>query len=237
MRNIFFFAVLLVFASCHMNFNRTVKGNGDVKTEARNVSDITRLKIEGGIDVELQPGASAVRVEADANLQDYIITEKEEGWLVIRTKDDVNLKSAHRIKVYVSADMISAISIAGSSNVTAKGKFSGAEKLDIEIAGSGEVDIEVNTPKVSVEIAGSGNVTLTGETRDAIVNMAGSGKYNAGDLLTENTEIAIAGSGDAIVHADVSLEADLVGSGNVSYRGKATVKTNSLGSGKVKHMD
>jgi hypothetical protein len=133
--------------------------------------------------------------------------------------------------------MINAIKVTGSGNVSARGKFSGAEKLDIDIAGSGEVDIEVNTPKVIVDIAGSGNLTLTGETRDAIVNLAGSGNYDGYGLLTENTKIDIAGSGEAFVHADISLDADLVGSGGVSYRGKATVKSNTLGSGRVKHVE
>jgi hypothetical protein len=227
----------LVLGSCHMNLNKTVRGNGNVTTETRDVNDITRLKIEGGIDVELVQGSSSVKVEADENLQRHIVTKKEDGWLVIKTRKDVNLKSSHRIKVYVTADMITAIRIAGSGNVSAKGKFSGAEKLDIDIAGSGEVDIEVNTPKVIVGIAGSGNVTLTGETRDATVNLAGSGNYDAGGLLTENTNIDIAGSGDAIVHADVSLDANLIGSGNVSYRGNARIKSNSIGSGKMKHID
>src|SRR5688572_23803448 len=106
MKNVFLFAVILLITSCHMNFNKTVKGNGDVKTESRDINNITKIKIRGGIDVELRPGTASVKVEADQNLQQYIITEQEDGWLVIKTKDDVNLKSSHRIKVYVSADMI-----------------------------------------------------------------------------------------------------------------------------------
>lgn len=237
MRNIFFCLLLAALASCHGSFNKTIKGNDNMTSVTRDIDDITRLKIEGGIDVELQQGSSSVKVEADENLLRYIITEKRDGWLVIKTKDDVNLKSSHPIKVYVTADMISAIKIAGSSDVIARGKFSGAQKLDIDIAGSGNVNIEVNTPTVIVDIAGSGNATLTGETRDAKVSMAGSGSYDAAGLLTENTEIDIAGSGDAIVHADVSLKADLLGSGSVSYRGKAEVRTNTVGSGRVTKLD
>jgi hypothetical protein len=232
MRHILFCIGCLVLTSCH-NFNKTVKGNGDITKESREIGNITKIKIEGGIDVELRQGSPSVKVEADDNLQSYVITREEHGWLVIKTKDHVNLKSDHTVKVYVSADMISAIRIAGSSNLVATGKFSGAEKMDIDVAGSGEVAIEVNTPKVMVNIAGSGKVTLTGDTRDADVDIAGSATYDAMNLLTENTNISMAGSGDATVFADISLKADLVGSGNVSYRGKATVKTSSIGSGRV----
>jgi hypothetical protein len=232
MRYILFCIGCLVLTSCH-NFNKTVKGNGDITKQSREIGNITKIKIEGGIDVELRQGSPSVKVEADDNLQSYVITREEHGWLVIKTKDHVNLKSDHTVKVYVSADMISAIRIAGSSNLVATGKFSGAEKMDIDVAGSGEVAIEVNTPKVMVNIAGSGKVTLTGDTRDADVDIAGSATYDAMNLLTENTNISMAGSGDATVFADISLKADLVGSGNVSYRGKATVKASSIGSGRV----
>ncbi len=237
MKNILFCLLAVASFSCNVNMNKTVKGNGHNKTETRDAPDITRIKIRGNMDVELVPGKPAVTVQADANLLKYIITREEDGWLVIRTRRNVNLRSKNPIKIYVSADMISAVDIAGSGNLVARGKFSGAEKLDIDIAGSGEVDIEVNTPTINVSIAGSGNVTLTGETRDATIGMAGSGSYDGAGLMTENTDIEIAGSGDATVYANISLNADVVGSGNVYYRGKARVKSNSIGSGKVKSLD
>lgn len=235
------FLIVLITAvtfSCNVNMNRRVKGNGNLTTETRDVDEVTRIKIRGGINVELVPGnSSTVKVEADENLQKHIITRNEDGWLVVKTKDNVNLKSSNPIKVYVSADMINTINIAGSGNLLGKGKFTGADKLEIDVAGSGDVDMDVNTPRVIVDIAGSGNVILSGETKDARINIAGSGNYNAADLMTETTDIDIAGSGDAKVHADVSLKADVFGSGSIYYRGKASVKTNSTGSGKVKPMD
>ncbi len=224
--------------SCNVKMNKRIKGNGNVTTQTRTVDEVTRIKVRGGINVELVPGTStSVRVEADENLQRYIITDNEDGWLVVKTRDHVNLKSDNPIKVYVSADMINTINIAGSGNVQGKGKFTGANKLEIDVAGSGDVNMNVNTPRVIVDIAGSGNVILSGETKDARINIAGSGNYDAEELMTETTDIDIAGSGDAKVHADVSLKADVFGSGNIYYRGKANVRTNSTGSGKVKSMD
>lgn len=237
MRNISILLALILFTSCHWHMNETVEGNGRLTTEQRNTANITKVKIQGGIDVELQQGNSSVKVEADENLQRYIIAKEEDGWLVIKTKDQVNLRSEHHIKVYVSADMIDAIKILGSGNVTAKGKFSGANKLDIDIAGSGEVDIEVNTPKVMVDIAGSGNVRLSGETRDASIKVRGSGNYNGESLMTENTDVSIMGSGNATVHADATLDADVKGSGNIYYRGKAAVTKHKAGSGSIEHIE
>jgi hypothetical protein len=228
--------IVIIVASCRMHFNKTITGNGNVHSEERNVSNVSRIKIRGGINVEVMPGASSLKVEADDNLLRYIETKDEDGWIVIKTKDNVNLKSNNPIRVYLSTERIRDINIAGSGFVKGAGKFSGAEKLNIEVAGSGDVVLNVNTPKVNVDIRGSGSVTLSGETKDAFVDIAGSGNYMAQDLLTENTDVDIKGSGDARVYADNDLEADILGSGTVFYKGKAHVHSNAAGNGRIKPM-
>lgn len=228
--------ILLVSVSCKMNYNKTVKGNGNMTSENRSFTDLSRIKIRGGINVEVVPGTSSLKVEADENLLRYIETKEENGWILIKTKDRTNLKSNHPIKVYISTDRIRDINIAGSGYVKGDGKFSGSDRLNIEVAGSGDVQLTVNTPAVNVDLRGSGSVSLSGETRNANIDIAGSGDYQAADLFTENTKIDIKGSGDARIHADNTIDAKILGSGSVYYRGKAKVHTNSTGSGRVKPM-
>lgn len=230
------FVIIIVTASCHININKTIEGNGRMSSENRNVSDLSRIKIRGGINVEVVPGAPSLRVEADENLLTYIETKQEHGWVVIKTRDNVNLKSGNTIKVYISTQQLRDINIAGSGYVKGMGKFSGADKLDVLIAGSGDVALDVNTPQVDVDIRGSGSVTLAGETKDADVEIAGSGNYFGENLFTENTDIDIKGSGDAKVNADNTIDAKILGSGSVYYKGKASVQTNSTGSGRIRHL-
>jgi len=238
MRNIsLLFILFIACTSCHVNFNKRINGNGNNITESRKIDNISKVKIQGGIDVELQPGSAAVQVQADENLQEYIVTREEDGWLIVTTRDNVNLRSNNPIKVLVNADMVSAIKVTGSGNVIAKGKFSGADKMDIDITGSGEADIEVNTPKVLVDITGSGNVRVSGETKDADIEMRGSGNFNGGELMTENTSVSVMGSGNATVYADISLDATVRGSGNIFYKGKAEVKKHKSGSGSIEPIN
>ncbi|HEX6915964.1 MAG TPA: head GIN domain-containing protein [Chitinophagaceae bacterium] len=237
MRKILFLLMAaLAFVSCRVNTGKRVKGNGNVNSETRNVDQASRVKISGNFQVELVKGRPGVRIEADENLLRYIVTRNENGWLVIRSRENYRLRSEHPIRVFVSTDAVEAIHIAGSTKVRSAGKFDGSEKLDIDIAGSGEVDMNVNTPVVAVDIAGSGEVRLEGETRDATVDIKGAGSYDASQLLTEKTEVDITGSGEANVHADVSLDAHIIGSGTVYYRGNANVKSKTTGSGKIARM-
>ena len=72
----------------------TVTGNGVMKTESRDVKGYTGIALQGSMNVQLSYGnTSTITVEADENLLPYIETFVENGNLVIRAKNKVNLKS------------------------------------------------------------------------------------------------------------------------------------------------
>ena len=67
-------AVLILFVSVTSCFFDGVKGNGNVITENRSISDdFVRINVSSGIDVFLtENGESTLVVEADENLHDLI---------------------------------------------------------------------------------------------------------------------------------------------------------------------
>ena len=151
-------------------------------------------------------------------------------------EDDINYSTNNKLVVYITTPHIEEVSLSGSGNIITKGKFTGSNKLKVGLAGSGDADLEVNTPTVTASIAGSGNIKLTGETQDATVSIAGSGNFNGEDLKAENAKASIAGSGDAKLFADVTLNVRIAGSGSVFYKGNAAVTQKVAGSGEVKKM-
>lgn len=231
------FLIAIFGASCDF-LEKTIQGNGNVKKEDRNVSNTERIKSFGSFDIDIVQGSTpGVTIEADDNLIPYIVTESKDGALEIRTREHFRLRSDNKIKVTVTTDDLEQVEIAGSGNVKGIGKFTGRDHLKIGIAGSGDMDLSVNTPKIDADIAGSGNITLSGETRDTKIEIAGIGNYHAENLKSENVEIHIAGSGNAEVFAENSLSIDIAGSGDVNYRGNASVKQSIAGSGKIKKLD
>jgi hypothetical protein len=227
------FSVLIL--SCDFGGRRVV-GNGNVETETRNVSRASKIKVLGGMDVYIDSGPASVKVEAESNLFDHIITDVDDNWLEIKLEHNINLTTHKPIKVYITTPNIRNIRVAGSGNVITQDKFSSDEPVSIDIAGSGDVKLDVRTPKVDADIAGSGNLSISGETKDVDVSIAGSGNFKGEDLKAENAKVKIAGSGDAVVFADVQLNAKLIGSGNVSYRGNAIVEKKVVGSGSVRKL-
>ena len=72
----------------------TIKGNGQVKKETREVSAFASLLSRGSMNVEISYGNSnKITVEADENLLPYIETTVEDGKLTIKSKNHVNIKT------------------------------------------------------------------------------------------------------------------------------------------------
>jgi hypothetical protein len=232
-----FFPVIIIaslLGSC--NFE-TIKGSGVLKTETRTISNAEKIKAVGSFDVEITPGAEAsLKIEGDDNLINHIITEKKDGYLVVKMEKDINYSTENKLVVYITVPQLEAISLAGSGNVVTKGKFTGSDKLKVSLSGSGNADIQVNTPTIDANIAGSGDIKIVGETKDLNVRIAGSGNFIGNELKAENAEAHIAGSGDVKIFADIKLDAHVAGSGSVLYSGNATVTQKVAGSGEVRKL-
>ncbi len=230
--------VLMLIVSCNGIFHQRISGNGNITTQQRSVSSAEKIKCAGSYDVQLTQGSPlSVKIEADENLQQYIVTENDDDGLSIHTRNDVGIDPSKKIKVYITTDKLEEFKLTGSGTVTTQGEFTGGDHLDLGIAGSGNMHFNVNTPQVNSSISGTGDIYLSGETKDSKIEVAGSGNYHAEDLKSESVKIKIAGTGDANVFADSSLDINIAGVGNVNYKGNPSVTQNIAGTGKIKQME
>lgn len=216
---------------------KSIKGDGNVKKETRQVENFTSLSSQGSIDVKINYGNSnSIQIEADENLLPYIETTVKDGKLTIQTKNKVNLKSRSKMIVYVSMDKINELQLSGSGNIDGNGEFTGDNKTEIMLSGSGNIHLSSGSFKdLSFHISGSGNINLKGGSADEITaTVSGSGNIDCSNLSADNVNVNISGSGNARVNANKSLTANIMGSGNVFYKGSANnISTKVAGSGKA----
>lgn len=216
-------------------FTKKITGNGKIISVNRNLSDYDKIGVAGSFDVKLVKGKEgAVSINADENLMEYIETEVENGHLKIHPKKGYQLKSTKKIVITVSFEMIEAISLAGSGNVRSVDVLN-ATDLNLNLAGSGEINLPVSTKNLTSHIAGSGNIKLSGITDVFRCEIAGSGNLEGDDLKATASHINIAGSGNVKVQAVSEIHANIVGSGDVIYTGNPAIeKSKSVGSGSIR---
>ena len=216
--------------------NEKVKGDGNMTIETRTTGDYDGIKCAGSMDYILVAGTEGeIKIEGEENLLKHIITEVKNGNLIVKVEKEINLRPSDNktIKITIPFKDINKVSLAGSGDLWNEDKIL-ATDLDVSLAGSGDVVLNIETSSVEGSIAGSGDLTLKGNTNSLEAKIAGSGDIHAFSLQANNTVVSIAGSGDAEVVSNESIKARVAGSGDIEYRGKPTKEdTKVSGSGTI----
>ena len=156
---------------------------------------------------------------------------RHDGTLIIESKDSYSTSAG--VKVYATMTEIRRFTITGSGSINSESPFSPHE-LNLLIAGSGNMNLNVRAHKIWSSIVGSGNIHFAGRSEYHNITIAGSGNIEALDLRVSSYDIQIPGSGECRVHVDDILNVIIAGSGIVYYRGNPSViNTTIVGSGDV----
>ena len=91
-------ACVVVVAGCHLP---GVRGNGQIKTEERQVGAFANLDAGGTFEIEWQNGSPALRITTDENLLPYIENNVSDNTLRLRTRD--HIWPTHGIKIVISS--------------------------------------------------------------------------------------------------------------------------------------
>jgi hypothetical protein len=236
----YYFLALIVFSglvSCRF-LGKRIHGNGVIKTIEKPVSPFSEVEASGDIRLLVSQGdLKPVKIEGDENILSYIEVSQEGDKIRIQSRRGVSLIPSGDLNVYVSSPDYKSIGVSGSSDIIGQNKITGTDELNLQASGAGDIQMEVDAPKVTAGISGSGSVKLRGQARDLDLDLSGAGHAYCYDLLTENTTVQISGAGSAQVYASVKLKADVSGAGNINYKGNASVSQQISGAGSVNKVE
>ncbi len=231
-------AIIIVLLAFTANVNaqwygKKIKGNGNVVTKTRNVSEYDQIAVAGSFDVKLVAGKEGkLTIKVEENLLEYLITEVKDGKLKIKWEKGVNINTTKELLVTVPFEDIEAVSLAGSGDVFSEDTIK-TDNLKVALAGSGDMKLNINASSISSAVSGSGDIKLMGSSENLKCAVAGSGDINGYELASNNVEVSIAGSGDIKVNAKENLKARISGSGDVYYKGNPRQDVKVSGSGSV----
>lgn len=240
MRHIFIMAAaaLLLFSSCRQMFAKRIRGNGNITTQNRSAGHFDGVDVSGSIDVYVrQDSSSAIRVETDDNLQQYVETVQEGNVLRIKTEEGYNIRPSRQIKVYVSSAMFKKFEASGACDIFSEGKISSASDIDVDLSGSCDVTLELSAPKITADVSGACSVKLKGDTKEFRVQGSGSTDIKCFELVADNVDLDISGAGDAEVYANVKLSGDISGAASVNYKGTAQTDIHTSGATSVRKVN
>lgn len=202
-------------------------------TEPRPVAGFDAIRVEGGIDLKLEPAdAARVVVSAPADALSAIETRVDrDRTLRVRWTPGSTPRGTASVQVY--APTVRAVAVEGSGEVEIASLR--APSLSLSSSGAGRVRArQLQLDALSLSVSGAGDVLLSGQATRWRVAVSGSARVTADELLADDVTIDISGSGQAAVQARRTLTAAVSGTGSVLYRGSPAVTQAVSGSGSVR---
>lgn len=203
--------------------------------EIRKVSNFKGIQISGGIDLYLRQGSTeSVKVVADKDRMDKIITENDGGILKIYTESskhwfDFEWKKAKEMRVYVTVKDLNSLSATGGSDIYTENKLD-LIKLEVRATGGSDVRLTLDADELTCSTTGGSDVILAGTATVFKASSTGGSDLKASNLKTNFCSVSSTGGSDAYVWAEKEISISATGGSDVYHKGGArVVKSSSTG--------
>ncbi|MEN8885628.1 MAG: head GIN domain-containing protein [Winogradskyella sp.] len=212
--------ISLLMLSCNfsMNLNEGVDGNKNVVTEDRNISNtFNAIKISQGLELQItQSKAVALRVEADENLQDLIMTKVENNVLSIYSTE--NIRRAASKKIILSLVDLSSIKATSGSDVSSTNTIN-SPNLDVSATSGALITLDVETKKLDCNSTSGSLITITGKTQNLVASATSGSNIDAKNLNTEISNVKSTSGANISVNTSKELTARATSGGVIKYFG------------------
>ncbi len=170
-------------------------------TEDRDVETFTKIRIKGGIELDLKAGGDqSLSVTTSDNRIGYVETSVSDGILTIDLEDE------GRKRFWNNTDVDVVISVASLEG--------------IEVLGAVDGTLEgVNSDVFEIDIKGAADLNISGSCKQLNLDMKGAGDIDADDFKCENVDVDLKGAGDQRVYASEAVDAFMGGVGNIAVYG------------------
>ncbi len=208
--------VALLFTSCGNTIFNGIKGNGNVQTEKRSITEkFTKISVSRGIQVIVeQSNIIFVEVEADQNLLSHITTKVENGILLISS--DKNIYSADSEIVHVKLPVLEGLESSSGSNIKGKGVLKGSA-INVKSSSGSEIEVVVEYDTIAAESTSGSTINLSGKSLKLTSESSSGSTIDASGLLA-NEVIAQATSGSSTdVHPLIILNGKASSGASINY--------------------
>ncbi len=227
-------AVLFLFISTTSCMFDGVKGNGDVITKNRKISnDFTRIKVSRGLEVYITKSSSvSLVVEADENLHDLIKTEIKNGTLIITSEK--NIWQARSKKIHLSVENLNEILVSSGAEVYSENTLS-YDDMKVSVSSGSEAKLHLNVNNLICKSSSGADIKLTGKTIDFDVSASSGSDILAYNLETENCTANASSGSDIKIYVTGTFVGTATSGADIRYKGNPkVVQKNSSSGGSIK---
>lgn len=215
--------------------------------EARNVGEFSGINVSTGVNVVFkQESPTNVKVIADADKLQYVITKVENGVLkvYIDNKGQKNIKFRNlsvnissprmdNIKVSSGANFRgvnsikeNSMSIDASSGANVKGDFKITNAVDIAVSSGSNIRLGVTAGSVMVKASSGSNAAIEGKANSGIIDISSGALCKADELKLDELEAEATSGANLSVNVSKRLKVRASSGGLVKYKGRPEIEAN-----------
>ncbi|CAG4988638.1 hypothetical protein DYBT9275_00127 [Dyadobacter sp. CECT 9275] len=160
------------------------------------VGDFTKVDLGGAYSITLKHGTEySVTADGDEKDVDDLKVKVDGGVLKVSRFSNFSLLegSNKRIGFVITTPQLEAVSISGANKARIFG-FKGLSKLDVDISGASQSEINVETDQLRAEISGASKVIFKGSARSATMDLSGACKVEATEMNIQNADVSASGA-------------------------------------------
>ena len=226
-----FFISLLSISSC-IFIGPSVKGNGHVTKETRQIGDFNEIKVSTGLHVTLiQSDRELITVEADENLHEVIRTEIKRNELKIFT--DERIKKSKILHVTVEfTDLEELHSLAGAQ-VNSDGIIK-VKNLTTSASSGSQQSLTIHTQYFEAKTSSGAHISIKGKTQDVDLKSSSGSHLKAGELTAENCVADVSSGAHIYIDVTTDFEGEASSGGHIFYTGSPqSVDINTSSGGNI----
>ncbi|WP_196890579.1 head GIN domain-containing protein [Aureivirga marina] len=209
---------------------QTIKGNGNVITEDRNIKEnFTKIKVQQGIQVHFtQDPDVELRVEADSNIMDNLKTEVKNGRLKIYFEE--NVKKVKAKNVYLSAPEVMEVKVSSGAGFKTENTLK-SENLKLDSSSGGNLDLTVNAGNVSCDSSSGSIINVRGEAENLKTDASSGSVIQCKELEAKNCKSDVSSGANTYVNVTNSFKGNASSGGFIKCKGNPEFKEKHTSSG------
>lgn len=212
----------ILFHSC-IFLGPSVKGDGDVTEQKRQISGFEKIEASTGLEVFLIPDSTEyVIVETDENLHEHIQTELSHKTLKIFTESRIRWAKSKKVKVHYTT--LSELKSSSGAVVRSEGPIV-TRDIELNASSGSQQHVEVESKAVEGRCSSGAHIYLSGKSERANLKASSGAHLKAGDLWTSKCDADASSGAHIRIAVSDELNAEASSGGHVYYSGNPE-KTN-----------
>ncbi|MCE7067485.1 PspC domain-containing protein [Dyadobacter sp. CY326] len=162
------------------------------------VGEFNRIDIGGAYSILVRQGTT-FSVSADSENQeevDDLEVTVDGGTLHVKRNSEYSIFDSDkwkRIGLIITMPLIDGVSLSGANKTRLTG-FTGLRKLDVDISGASQTEIDVQTEQLRVGVTGASKAFLKGGAKSANIDASGACKIVATEMNIQNADVEASGA-------------------------------------------